>query len=82
MELFACQHCDAMPELLVDGRAQLSVVRHGLDCPTRVAQVRARWPLKATLPATDAQIPFEQRAAYRRWHKAVRARKERRAASV
>jgi len=28
-----------MPELLVDGRAQLSVVRHGPGCPTLLAQV-------------------------------------------
>ena len=70
-----------MPELVVAGGAQLSIVRHGLDCPTLLAQVRLRWPLKATLPETEAQVPFSQRAAYGRWHRAVKAREERRAAS-
>jgi hypothetical protein len=81
MDVFSCQHCSAFPELLVDGRAQLSVVRHSLGCTTLLAQVRARWPLSTTLPDTPAQVPFEQRAAYGRWHRTVRAREERRAAT-
>jgi hypothetical protein len=44
MDMFACQHCSAVPELVTDGRAQLSVVRHALGCATLQAQVRARWP--------------------------------------
>lgn len=44
MDMFACQHCSAVPELVIDGRAQLSIVRHALGCLTLQAQVRARWP--------------------------------------
>ena len=43
MDMFTCQHCSAVPELVVDGRAQLSIVRHRLGCPTLQAQVRGRW---------------------------------------
>jgi hypothetical protein len=39
---FACQHCTAVPELVVDGKAQLSIVRHAPGCLTLQAQVRAR----------------------------------------
>jgi hypothetical protein len=57
--VFACQTCAAAPELITDGNAQLSVVRHTLGCPTLQAQVRARWPDHPTgLPATPAQAPF------------------------
>ena len=53
MDVFSCQHCDAAPELVVDGRAQLSIVRHAFDCPTLLAQVRTRWPAQpARLPDT------------------------------
>jgi hypothetical protein len=38
MEAFACQHCNAVPELVVDGRAQLSIVRHALGCPDAASQ--------------------------------------------
>lgn len=78
-ETRACQHCQAPPELVIDGRAQLSIVRHGLGCPILQAQVRARWPDEPTrLPDTPAQIPFERRAAFGRWHRTVQAREKRR----
>jgi hypothetical protein len=78
IDAFACQHCTAAPEPLPD--SNLVVVRHGLGCPTLQAQVRARWPDEPTrLPDTPAQIPFERRGAYGRWHRTVRAREERRA---
>ncbi|MCV7100903.1 MULTISPECIES: hypothetical protein [Mycobacterium] len=81
MDVFACQHCPAAPELIVDGRAQLSIVRHNLGCPTLLAQVRARWPDQPTkLPDTPAQVPFKQRAAFGRWHKTVQAREKQRTA--
>jgi len=38
-----CAHCDATPELIADGRAQLSIVRHELGCPTLLAQTRTLW---------------------------------------
>jgi hypothetical protein len=51
MDAFACQHCNAVPELVVDGRAQLSIVRRAPGCLTLQAQVRARWPDEpASLP--------------------------------
>jgi len=63
MDVFTCQHCDAAPERLVDGKAQLAIVRHTPGCATLQAQVRARWPHEpATLPATPSPVPFEQRA--------------------
>jgi hypothetical protein len=37
---FACKHCNTAPELLVDGQAQLAIVRHAAGCPTLLAQVR------------------------------------------
>jgi hypothetical protein len=77
--MFSCHHCNAAPELIIDGRAHMSIVRHGPCCPTLLAQVRSRWPAEpAGLPDTPAQIPFAQRAAFGRWHKAVLAREERR----
>jgi hypothetical protein len=44
VEVFTCQHCEAVLELVVAGNAQLSIVRHALGCPTLCAQVRTRWP--------------------------------------
>ena len=77
MDMFACQYCSAVPELVVDGRAQLSIVRHALGCPTLLAQVRARWPDEpARFPETPGQVPFERRAAWGRWHCTVKAREE------
>jgi hypothetical protein len=38
MDVFACQHCDAAPELIVDGRAHLSIVCRTLGSPTLQAQ--------------------------------------------
>jgi hypothetical protein len=35
--VFTCQHCEAVPELVVDGGAQVSIVRHTLGCPTLCA---------------------------------------------
>ncbi len=58
------QHCTAVPELVVDGRAQLSIVRHAPGCPTLLAQVRTRWPdgcagegnpLSVSLPLIDLE---------------------------
>jgi hypothetical protein len=42
LDVFACQHGEAAPELVIDGRAQLSIVRHALGCPTLHVQVPAR----------------------------------------
>ncbi|MGB8207227.1 MAG: hypothetical protein WCF69_06370 [Mycobacterium sp.] len=42
--VFACQSCAAVPELLVDCRAQLSIFRHAAGCPTLLAQLRTRAP--------------------------------------
>jgi hypothetical protein len=81
VDVFACQHCSAAPELVIQDRARLSVVRHTLGCPTLVAQVRARWPLAtAALPDVLGQVPFERLAAFGRWHRTVQAREKRRAA--
>jgi hypothetical protein len=42
--VFTCQHCNAVPERVVDGKATIAVVRHKLNCPTLMAQTRTRWP--------------------------------------
>jgi hypothetical protein len=42
---FTCTRCDAAPELVVDGKAQIAIVRHELGCPTLLAQTRTRWPV-------------------------------------
>jgi hypothetical protein len=42
--VFTCTHCNAVPEQVVDGNAQLAIVRHDLGCPTLLAQTRVRWP--------------------------------------
>jgi len=31
--VFTCTHCNAVPELVVDGNAQLAIVRHDLGWP-------------------------------------------------
>jgi hypothetical protein len=67
MNAFACQHSTAAPEPLPD--SNLVMVRHGAGCEVLIAQTRARWPVTqnaSRLPATPAQIPFEQRAAFGR----------------
>jgi hypothetical protein len=46
LDVFACPHCEAAPELVIDGRAQLSIVRHA----------RPGEPIR--LPDTPAQIPL------------------------
>ena len=46
MDALACQRCSAVPERVVDGRAQLPIVRHAPGFLTLQAQVRARWPTK------------------------------------
>jgi hypothetical protein len=43
--VFTCTHCEAVPELVVTGNAQLSIVRHKLGCPTLMAQARAGPPI-------------------------------------
>ncbi|MBS4729710.1 hypothetical protein MSM1_15620 [Mycobacterium sp. SM1] len=79
MDVFACQHCAAMPEMIIDGRAQLSIVRHSLGCPTLLTQVRTRWPIEAEkLPETPGQVPFAKRADFGRFRKAVLARERKR----
>jgi hypothetical protein len=46
--VFTCSHCDAVPERVVEGKAQLAIVRHELGCPTLLAQCRVRWAEPAT----------------------------------
>jgi hypothetical protein len=41
--VFTRTHCNAVPEQIGDGKAQLAIVRHQLGCPTLVTQVRVRW---------------------------------------
>ncbi|MDT5320452.1 MAG: hypothetical protein QOD88_2974, partial [Mycobacterium sp.] len=61
MDVFTCQHCDALPEPIA-GSAMFSV-RHGASCEVLIAQTKGRWPHEpATLPDTPAQVPFAQRA--------------------
>jgi hypothetical protein len=65
-----------VPEPLPD--SNLVMVRHGAGCQVLIAQTKARWPLTTTaLPDTPAEAPFEQRAAFGRWHRTVNAREER-----
>lgn len=79
VDVFACTACSAVPELVTDGNAKVSVVRHRPGCAVLQAQVRTRWPLTpATLPQTPGQCPFENRSAYGRWHHVIKAREERR----
>jgi hypothetical protein len=79
VDVFACRHCNAAPEPLPD--SNLVVVRHAAGCAVLIAQTKARWPAQpTTLPEVPGQIPFEQRAAFGRWHKAVRSRGQRRQA--
>ncbi len=62
---------------MADGN--LVVVRHDAGCEALIAQTKVRWPLTTTgLPDKPSQIPFEQRAAFGRWHRAVLAREKRR----
>ena len=59
--VFTCTHCDAVPEQVVDGNAQLAIVRHKLSCPTLLAQTRTRWPAQVALlnaEAIDRLDPF------------------------
>jgi hypothetical protein len=79
VDVFACPVCNATPELVAEGNAQLAIIRHQLGCPTLLAQSRGRWAEPPTaLPSTLAPIPFAHRSANPRWHKTVRAREERR----
>ena len=57
VELFACQHCSAVPELIGHGKAKVSVVRHALACPVLIAQTKTRWPLaQDALPYTPGAL--------------------------
>jgi hypothetical protein len=47
MDVFSCPVCKVTPELVVDGNAQLAIVRHKLGCATLMAQTRTRWPAAA-----------------------------------
>jgi hypothetical protein len=42
--VFTCTHCNVVPERVVDGKAEIAIVRHQLGCPTLMAQTRTRWP--------------------------------------
>lgn len=37
MDIFACQRGAGAPGLIIDGRAQLPIVRHSFGCPTPLA---------------------------------------------
>jgi hypothetical protein len=63
VDLFACTVCSAVPELVAEGSARLSVIRHAPGCPLLLRQAKTRWPLiAAELPDTPAQVPFTRRA--------------------
>lgn len=73
VDLFACTVCSAVPELVAEGSARLSVIRHAPGCPLLVRQAKTRWPLiAAELPDAPAQVPFARRA-----ERAPRIRRER-----
>lgn len=62
IDVFACTVCSAVPELVTEGSARLSVIRHAAGCPLLLRQAKTRWPLiAAELPDTPAQVPFERR---------------------
>jgi hypothetical protein len=61
-DVFACTVCSAVPELVAEGSARLSVIRHAPGCPLLLRQAKTRWPLiTAELPDTPAQVPFGRR---------------------
>lgn len=63
IDVFACTVCSAVPELVTEGSARLSVIRHAPGCPLLLRQAKTRWPLiAAELPDTPAQVPFKRRA--------------------
>ena len=42
--LFCCHACDAAPELVADGAAKISVVRHRPGCELLITATRNRCP--------------------------------------
>lgn len=65
--VFTCTRCNAVPDQVVDGKAQLAIVRHKLGCPTLLAQVRTRWADEPVgLPETPAPAPFGRLGANNR----------------
>jgi hypothetical protein len=63
VDVFACTVCSAVPELVAQGSARLSVIRHAPGCPLLLRQTKTRWPLiAAELPDPPAQVPFARRA--------------------
>jgi hypothetical protein len=63
VDVFACTVCSAVPELVAEGSARLSVIRHAPACPLLLRQAKTRWPLiAAELPDAPAQVPFGRRA--------------------
>jgi hypothetical protein len=42
--VFTCSHCNAVPEQVVHGKAEIAIVRNQLGCPTLLVQTRTRWP--------------------------------------
>jgi hypothetical protein len=63
IDVFACTVCSAVPELVTEGSARLSVIRHASGCPLLLRQAKTRWPLiAAELPDLPAQVPFKRRA--------------------
>jgi hypothetical protein len=63
VDVFACTVCSAVPELVTERSARLSVIRHAPGCPLLLRQTKTRWPLiAAELPDPPAQVPFARRA--------------------
>ena len=42
MDVFTCQHCDALPEPIAG--SAMFIVRHGASCEVLIAQTKSRWP--------------------------------------
>jgi hypothetical protein len=61
--VFACEQCNASPELVAAGKSQLSVVRHRDDCPLLQQRIRERWapPAPERLPATPPPSRYDKR---------------------
>jgi hypothetical protein len=73
IDVFACTVCSAVPELVVEGSARLSVIRHAPGCPLLLWHSKTRWPLiAAELPDAPAPVPFARRV-----ERATRIRRER-----
>ncbi len=82
VQCFACQECAAAAEPVTEGGATIAIVRHRPGCSVLADVIRQRWPLwpDTSLPGTPRPQPFAQRADSGRFHRAVKAMRERRAA--